>query len=155
MNDYFKKEICLLDKVWGVETCCQLSMLNYDTESQNNIVPASWNPSTNCFYLPWQTLKTILLVQAHSLGQITSHVFFSSLSLHFGVHCYHKWHLRVIHKKVIDNPKLLDCHNKWSHEILMHTIKNNQFANRVQTLKIYAPSSGDSDIMSMWERGTE
>jgi hypothetical protein len=106
-------------------------------------------------YLPRQTLQTLLLVQPHPLGQIASHVFFSKISLHFGVRCYHKWHLGVMHKKVIDNPELLDWHNKRSHEILMHIVENDQFANRVQTLKIYAPDLGNSDMMSMWECGTE
>ena len=36
-----------------------------------------------------------------------------------------------------------------------HFIENDQFVNRVQTLKIYAPGSRDSDMMSIWECGTE
>ena len=110
-------------------------------------------------YLSQQTLKTVLLVPAPPPGtNRCPHVLFQALpallSLHFGIHCYHKWHLGVLHKAVSNNPELLDWHNKRSHEIFMHIIESDRFANRVHTLKIYAPSSGDSDMLwpeiSMW-----
>ena len=110
-------------------------------------------------YIPRQTLQTVLLVQPHPLGQIASHVFFSKLSLHFGVGYNYKGH-HGLTKRAGGNPEFLHWHVKRSQEILMHIIENDRFASSVQTLKIYAlASSGDPDMLrpetSTWECGTE
>jgi hypothetical protein len=100
-------------------------------------------------YLPRHVLKRLLLFQPHPLGQIASYVYFSMLSLHLGVS---NLHLRYI--GVGSDPRrddgLIEWHKRRSLQILQTIIENDQFARRVQTLKIYAPSHSaeDSDTLA-------
>lgn len=93
-------------------------------------------------YLPRHILRSFLPFQPHPLGRIASYIYFSSLTLHFGVYGTHKWHpFSWTHPPGDDVAKkvLEKRHEKRSHEILEAMIKGGHFTNNVQTLKISAP----------------
>ena len=86
-------------------------------------------------YLPRYVLKSLLLFQPHPFGRIASYLYFSVLSLHFGEGDL-GWTAME---------ELNEWHNKRSRDILMAVIEDNDFAKRVQTLKIYSPGSEDTE----------
>jgi hypothetical protein len=98
-------------------------------------------------YLPRHTQHLLILLQPHPLGQIASYIYFSTLSLHFGVRSLHKWHIISPKERQLgsNNPVLFEWHAKRSREILTSIIDGSNFATRVKKLKIYAPGSADSD----------
>lgn len=72
-----------------------------------------------------QDLQSLLLYQPHPLQQIAFYLYFSTLSLHFGVRSLHRWHFPTDHEKESENninDDLLQWHNKRSQEILMAII---------------------------------
>lgn len=95
--------------------------------------------------LPRQTLRTLLQFRPHYIGQVASYVFFSRLSLHFGVDCTYRWHSGIRYEKEAPDPELLRWHNNRSYQILMHIVADNSFANRVWKLKIYVPDMEQSE----------
>ena len=104
-------------------------------------------------YLPRHILRSLLLFQPHPLGRIASFIYFSSLTLHFGVNGNHLWHPFSSHSPEDDVVKkvLEERHEKRSHEILEAMINGAHFANSVQTLKIYAPGSNQLTLqMGSW-----
>ena len=97
-------------------------------------------------YLPRYTLRSLLEFQPHPLGNVASYVYFSMLSLHFGVRCIHRWHFGNMCGQTAEDLKLLEWHNRRSHEILTTIIGGSAgFSCKVQRLKIYAPGSTNSD----------
>ena len=95
-------------------------------------------------YLPRHILKCLLLFQPHPLGQIASYVYFSTLSLHLGVSSLHKRYIGSC-DELWRNDELIDWHKKRSQQILETIVENDQFAKRVQKLKIYAPSPSSAE----------
>jgi len=90
-------------------------------------------------YLPRYVLKSLLLFQPHPVGQVASYVYFSTVSLHFGVRDnYGSW-------ESDETSALMEWHDKRSFDILMTIAANNDFAKKVQTLKIYSPGMKDAD----------
>lgn len=93
-------------------------------------------------YLPRHILRSLLTFQPHPLGQIASYVYFSTLSLHFGVRPHHQWYLGTEIDGQQEDLDLLEWHDRRSHEILTTIIEGGaNFAHKVRRLKIYAPGS--------------
>ena len=87
-------------------------------------------------YLPRHSLRGLLLLQPHPLGQVASYVYFSTLSLRFGIcQSYLSWCVQT------DDPLTL-WHQKRSIEILEAIINDANFASRVKRLNLSAV--GDS-----------
>lgn len=95
--------------------------------------------------LPRHILKTLLVLQPHPLGQVASYIYFSTLSLHFGVYHHHWWYLINFQEHLLKNHGLPEWHKKRSYDILMSIKGGGDFAKRVKRLKIYAPGSSDSN----------
>lgn len=105
-------------------------------------------------YLPRYTLRSLLVFQPHPLGNVASYVYFSTLSLHFGIRCNHRWYFGNQHEQTVEDLELLEWHNRRSHEILTTIIGGEAgFSCKVQRLKIYAPGSTNSDDLEP-EMGT-
>jgi hypothetical protein len=96
-------------------------------------------------YLPRHVLKSLLLFQPHPVGRIASYLYFSMVSLHFGVRDYGRYTSSWGESNEV--AVLRKWHDKRSHDILMAIIENNDFAKRVQTLKIYSPGPTDTDAL--------
>jgi hypothetical protein len=89
----------------------------------------------------------LILLQPHTLRQIASYIYFSMLSLHFGVCSLHWWHIIIKKDRQLrsNNPVWFEWHTRRSHKILTSIIDGSSFATRVKKLKIYAPGLADSD----------
>lgn len=98
-------------------------------------------------YLPRHVLKSLLLFQPHPVGRIASYLYFSVVSLYFGVRDGDYWYINVWGESS-EMAALVEWHEKRSHDILMAIIENDDFAKRVQTLKIYSPGSKDTDALT-------
>ena len=98
-------------------------------------------------YLPRHVLKSLLFFQPHPVGQIASDLFFSTLSLHFGVHDSDR-NSHSLNWGIANGVEgLIEWHENRSYGILMTIVENNDFAKKVQPLKIYSPGSRDTDAL--------
>jgi hypothetical protein len=96
-------------------------------------------------YLPRRVLKCLLLFQPHPVGRIASDLFFSTLSLHFGVRDSDRYTPFRNWGQAYGMEALIEWHEKRSYDILMTIIENDNFAKKVRTLKVYSPCSRDTD----------
>jgi hypothetical protein len=97
-------------------------------------------------YLPRHVLKSLLFFQPHPVGRVASYLYFSVVSLHFGVRDSDRY--SSIWGESNEMIELTEWHEKRSYGILMAIIENNDFAKRVQRLKIYSPGSKDTDALT-------
>lgn len=96
-------------------------------------------------YLPRRVLKSLLDFQPHPFGQIASYLYFSTLSLHFGVRDFDRYEIGWGESP--EAVALREWHDKRSHSILMTIVEDDNFAKRIQTLKIYCPGLEDADTL--------
>jgi hypothetical protein len=106
--------------------------------------------ATGRFDLLKYTYLNLAIFQPHPLGKIASHVYFSMLSLHLGVFRYQMGHMYMYSGYESDDERdeLMKWHNKRSHDILI-TIMESDFGNRIQKLRIYAGSDGQTDTSGL------
>lgn len=129
------------------------------TRSQSTCFPSPYLPvelwAEIISYLPRYILKSLFIFHPHPLGKIASHVYFSTLSLHFSIFHDHKRYADMYRSCCESNDEwlkwhdeLVKWHNKRSCDILM-TIMRSDFGNRIQKLRIYAGSDGQTDTLAL------
>jgi hypothetical protein len=96
-------------------------------------------------------LKLLLLFQPHPLGQVASDLFFSVLTLHFGIRILPTWLMFTNDiswngELVPANDLLTKWHEKRSNEILTTIINDAAFAKKIRRSKLYA--LGDLDELA-------